>query len=161
MMRLQLQPEPSLQAEMPLPATPPLRLRPDIGELGSLVDYIESFAGAHLLAPADTRAITLVAEELFANTINHSQPPATCIEFSLACDGSAITAVYSDDAAEFDPTAYPEVDTTLPLDQRPIGGLGIHFIRRTMQTFGYRRNRGRNFISFCRSFGSSPGGIVR
>ena len=147
---------------MPLPATPPLRLRPDIGELDTLVGYIENVAGQHSLRPADTRAITLAAEELFANTLNHSRPPAIWIEFSLTCDGNAATAVYSDDAAEFDPTAYPEVDTSLPLDQRPIGGLGIHFIRRTMQTFGYRRDRGRNLITFCRSFDSSaPGGIAR
>jgi len=143
---------------MPLPATPPLRLRPDIGELDTLVGYIENVAGQHSLPPADTRAITLAAEELFANTLRHSHPPATWIEFSLACDGNAAIAVYSDDAAEFDPTAYPEVDTSLPLDQRPIGGLGIHFIRRTMQTFRYRRDRGRNLITFCRSFNGSPSG---
>jgi anti-sigma regulatory factor (Ser/Thr protein kinase) len=132
-------------------APKPLRLRPEIAELAILSDYIEAFALEHDLPAADANAITLAAEELFANTIGHSDPPASVVEFSLVSDGPAITAVYADDAATFDPTAYPEADTTLPLDRRPVGGLGIHFIRRTMQTFAYRRVDGRNQITFGRS----------
>jgi serine/threonine-protein kinase RsbW len=137
-------------------APQPLRLRPEIAELASLNDYIETFALAHDLPAADTNAISLAAEELFANTIGHSDPAASLIEFSLACEGPAITAVYADDAATFDPTAYPEADTTLPLDQRPVGGLGIHFIRRTMQAFAYQRVGGRNQITFGRAVTRKP-----
>ena len=99
MIRLQLPLEPLLRAVMPPSAPPPLRLRPEVGELGTLVDYIDAFAGEQSLPPGDACAITLVAEELFANTLNHSSPAATSIEFSLARDGDAATAIYSDDAA--------------------------------------------------------------
>jgi anti-sigma regulatory factor (Ser/Thr protein kinase) len=136
---------------MPAPPSPrPLRLRPEIGELALLTDYIEAVAEEHRLAAADTRALTLAAEELFANTINHGAPPASSIEFSLTVGDHTATAVYADDAGMFDPTAHPEVDTTLPLDQRPIGGLGIHFIRKTMQSFHYRRIADWNRIAFGR-----------
>ena len=118
----------------------PLRLLPEIEQLGALTSYIEEFAEGRGWAAADTMAFTLAAEELFANTVRHSEPAARTVEFLLtAADGKA-TAVYSDDAGEFDPTAFPEVDTSLPVEQRPIGGLGIHFIRKTMSKFGYRRS---------------------
>jgi len=143
-------PGPILPPTLP-PASRSLRLRPEIGALDDLTGFIESFADEHGWAVADTRAIILAAEELFANTINHSHPPATWAEFSLAdSDGSALAA-YSDDALPFDPTAYPEVDTTLPLEQRPVGGLGIHFIRRTMSHFTYQRLADCNLIRFGRT----------
>jgi len=150
---------------MPPPTLPPasrsIRLRPELGLLDDLVAFIEDFAEQHAWPVPDTRAFTLAAEELFANTINHSHPPATWVEFSLAMsplvpDGVFASATYADDALPFDPTAHPEVDTSLPLDQRPIGGLGIHFIRRTMRTFTYRRVDGSNQIAFGRALTQLP-----
>jgi len=129
----------------------PLCLRPEIGQLDVLTGFVEQFGQRHGWTPADTHAFSLAAEELFANTLRHSRPAASRIEFSLMADRDVATACYSDDGGEFDPTALPEVDTTLPLEQRPIGGLGIHFIRRTMQTFSYRRDRGRNVVQFGRA----------
>ncbi len=145
----------NMPGQIPSPPLPPasrsLRLRPEIAALDELTEFIEGFAEEHGWAAGDTRAIVLAAEELFANTINHSQPPATWAEFSLADSDGSASATYADDALPFDPTAYPEVDTTLPLDQRPIGGLGIHFIRRTMNHFTYQRLQDRNLIRFGRA----------
>ena len=129
----------------------PLHLRPELGDLDVLTRYVEQFGERNGWAAADTHAFSLAAEELFANTLRHSQPAASLIEFSIEANGSSATARYSDDGGEFDPTALPEVDTTLPLAQRPIGGLGIHFIRKTMQTFLYRREGERNVIEFGRT----------
>jgi anti-sigma regulatory factor (Ser/Thr protein kinase) len=151
---------------MPPPTTPPvppstdphaprpLQLRPEIGELPALVDYIEAFACHNGLTPTDVMAFNLAAEELFANTLLHSQPPATLVEFWLVSDASSVTGVYVDDAAPFDSTTLPEADITLPVEKRRVGGLGIHFIRRTMQTFAYRRTAERNVTTFSRTIGS-------
>ena len=138
------------------PAPPVLRLRPELGELDRLTAFVEDFAMRHDWAMADTNAFSLAAEELFANTLRHSQPPASLVEFSIEADEQGATACYVDDGGEFDPTAPPEVDTTLPVEQRPIGGLGIHFIRRTMQTFEYRRDAGRNIVRFGRALKPAP-----
>ena len=134
-----------------VPSDPrPLRLRPEIEELATLTEFIEGFAEERNLPVADALAITLAAEELFANTINHGLS-ATVVEFSLTANESVITATYADDAGMFDPTAFPEADTSLPLELRQIGGLGIHFIRRTMQNFDYQRVDDRNVTTFGRA----------
>ena len=139
---------------MQSPPTPPLRLRPDLSDLSTLIDYIESTGEACNFRPADTMAFAIAAEELFANTLNHSSPPATAIEFTLTCADGLATALYTDDAAPFDPTAAEDADTTLPLDQRRIGGLGIHIIRKSMPTFTYQRietpTGDRNQTTFAR-----------
>ncbi|WP_176441764.1 ATP-binding protein [Granulicella rosea] len=130
------------------PAT--IRLQPALDDLVRLVDAVESFAAEHGLRPADAHALTLAAEELFANTVKHSQPPAGYVEFTLGLADGVVTAVYIDDGAPFDPTARAAPDTTLPAELRPIGGLGIYFIQRTMQSFAYERLDGRNVLRFTR-----------
>jgi serine/threonine-protein kinase RsbW len=128
----------------------PIRLRPELADLAALVGYIDEFADHLHLLGADCQVLTLAAEELFANTLRHCRPPATEIDFSLALGAGFVTGTYSDDAAPFDPTLLPETDPTLPLEERPAGELGIHFIRRTMTLFRYERRGGRNVITFGR-----------
>ncbi len=82
----------------------PLRLRPEIAQLGALTAYIEAFAERTSWAAADTLAFTLAAEELLANTVRHSDPPARSVEFALKYSGDGALATYSDDGAMFDPT---------------------------------------------------------
>jgi len=117
------------------PAQPPLHLRPELAELDRITAYIESFAEQHGLNTGDAYALSLAAEELFVNTVKHSDPPATSVEFSLARGGDDVIASYSDDALPYNPTLQRAPDTTLLVDERPVGGLGIHFIRKTMQSF--------------------------
>jgi anti-sigma regulatory factor (Ser/Thr protein kinase) len=130
--------------------TEPIHLRPEIGDLVRLVAYIENFALRNEIAHPDSHAFMLAAEELFANTLSHSYPRATAIEFSLSSDGVFASAIYIDDGSPFDPTSHPDADTAPPTEQRPSGGLGIPFIRRTMPTFHYQRSDGRNVITFGR-----------
>ena len=56
-----------------------------------------------------------------------------------------------DDGTPFDPTAQAAVDTTVPLELRKIGGLGIHFMRKTMDRFAYRRDRGHNIVTLAKA----------
>jgi serine/threonine-protein kinase RsbW len=132
-------------------AQPPLQLRPEISELSALTTYVEAFAAEHDMGPSDTYAFSLAAEELFANTIRHSHPPATSVEFSLTMNDGMVMATYSDDSSEFDPTLQAAPDTTLPVSEREFGGLGIHFMRKSMQQFGYSRAAGRNVVTFGRT----------
>jgi anti-sigma regulatory factor (Ser/Thr protein kinase) len=139
---------------MSVPNPNSLTLRPVIGELATLTAFLEDFAERHGLSPADCNACTLAAEELFANTLRHADPPATEIHFTLTPQG---LATYSDDGPAFDPTTLPDPDITLPPEQRQIGGLGIYFIRRTMKTFCYERRDGRNITTFSREQGPAGG----
>ena len=43
------------------------------------------------------------------------------------------------------------MDITLPLEQRPVGGLGIHLVKNLMDAVNYRRSEGRNVLTLhCR-----------
>ena len=55
-----------------------------------------------------------------------------------------------DDGRAFNPLTLPPVDTHAPLEQRPIGGLGIHMIQQIMDSVEYRREAGRNILTMTR-----------
>ena len=69
-------------------------------------------------------------DELVTNVIEHGYglAPGT-VEVELQdVDGSCIIRI-RDTAPPFDPTAHPEPRTDLPLEQRPLGGMGVHLAR--------------------------------
>ncbi|MBQ4174233.1 MAG: ATP-binding protein, partial [Prevotella sp.] len=55
--------------------------------------------------------------------------------------------VISDWGKPFDPTSMEEVDTTLSVEERPIGGLGIHLVRQIMDSINYERIDGKNVLT--------------
>ncbi len=55
-----------------------------------------------------------------------------------------------DDGPEFDPLSAAQPDTTLGVENRPVGGLGIALVRRLMDEVAYERRDGRNRLRFER-----------
>jgi len=53
----------------------------------------------------------------------------------------------SDNGKPFNPLDHPEPDLNQPLEERPIGGLGIHLIRKFVDQLAYRRDAGRNILT--------------
>ena len=60
-------------------------------------------------------------------------------------DGSAVIEI-ADQGVPFDPTAAAPPDLNAPIENRPIGGLGIHLMRSLTDEFSYRRLDGRNVV---------------
>ena len=62
-----------------------------------------------------------------------------------------LTVVISDRGVAFDPTKVGKVDTEADIDQRTVGGLGIHLIRTIMDTMAYERtDDGRNVLTLTK-----------
>ncbi|MGH7846312.1 MAG: ATP-binding protein, partial [Candidatus Binatia bacterium] len=58
-----------------------------------------------------------------------------------------VKAEVEDDGQPFNPLEAPEPDTTKPLNERTIGGLGIHFARKLVDGFEYKRQGDRNLMA--------------
>jgi|HubBroStandDraft_1064217.scaffolds.fasta_scaffold598467_1 anti-sigma regulatory factor (Ser/Thr protein kinase) len=138
---------------------PPLRLQPLLTEMSALNDSIEAFAEAHSLDGIDTHALVLAIEEIFTNTVKYGEQEAGAepIEVSFAIEDGRLIVVYSDAGIEFDPTGdkaptVPHYAT--PTEERPVGKLGIHFVKTMMESFLYQRRNGRNVIRLTRRLGT-------
>jgi anti-sigma regulatory factor (Ser/Thr protein kinase) len=64
------------------------------------------------------------------------------IEVEVKLVGDDLTVVVSDMAPVFDPTSLREPDVTLPLDERPIGGLGVFLARKLVDEIHHRERPG-------------------
>jgi anti-sigma regulatory factor (Ser/Thr protein kinase) len=135
-----------------------LTLTNDLAEIPRLAGAVEAFCAALEPSPKDLMSLQLVLEELVTNVINHGytdgQPHTFTVALSRA--GRLVTAVIDDDAPAFDPLARAEVDTTLPLDQRPIGGLGVHLVKKLTQSAHYERRNGHNVLTLTCAFAPAP-----
>jgi anti-sigma regulatory factor (Ser/Thr protein kinase) len=121
-----------LVSEITLPA--------ELSALSSLYEFIERSAERMSLSPSKTYDLQLVSSELVTNVIEHGYQGASGeIKVRIAQDDASVEIIYLDDAGAFDPTAVATPNLTLPLEERPIGGLGIHIVRQVMEEFEYRR----------------------
>ncbi|MEY2680903.1 MAG: anti-sigma regulatory factor, partial [Pseudomonadota bacterium] len=65
--------------------------------------------------------------------------------------GDELNIVIEDDGIPFDPFSLAEPNLELSLDERAIGGLGVHFTRTLMDTYRYQRLDGRNRVELTKS----------
>jgi len=126
-----------------------LDVEPQVGEVPRLIDWVGSCCAAEGLAEDVTFKLTLALEEAVANVITHAflgLPPPHSIKVRLAISARSVSAEIIDNGRPFDPTAAPDPDLSLSLEERRPGGLGIHLMRGMMDRVHYRRGDGNNIL---------------
>ncbi len=91
--------------------------------------------------------IQLAVEEAITNVIVHGYrdlPGMIAVRSRVSAEMAEIAI--EDSAPPFDPLLLPEPDTSSDLDDRTIGGLGVHFIRELMDGIEYRYENGKNIL---------------
>jgi anti-sigma regulatory factor (Ser/Thr protein kinase) len=135
---------------MSAPSRQTITLKNDRTELPRLAAFIDAFCQPLGPAQEDLMSFHLALEEAVTNVIHHGYLDGKPHEFKVdlsAAPGGRVTAVVTDDAPAFDPVARPPVDTSLPLEERAIGGLGVHLIINLMDSVRYERRDGRNILT--------------
>ena len=106
------------------------------------------FAEAHALPAAVRRSVNVALDDLLANAVSHGrtgrEPCSVTVEVELARE--RVTVTLTDDGPPFDPFALDAPDTTLSVEERPIGGLGIHLVGQLMDKVNYQRREGHNVV---------------
>ena len=87
----------------------------------------------------------IAADEIYSNIMRYSGADTATV--SCRKDGSVITLTFSDNGVPFDPTQVKEPDTTLRAEEREIGGLGIHMVRKSVSSMTYERKAGTNNLT--------------
>lgn len=123
-----------------------------------LLESLQAFAREHRLPAQVLQAADLALEEHLTNVMNYGYKDARPHEILIRLEivGGAFQIEVEDDGKSFNPLEQPEVDTTIPLSERPLGGLGIHLIRRFMDELAYRREGGRNILQMRKRMQPSP-----
>jgi serine/threonine-protein kinase RsbW len=124
-----------------------------------LVEEMEASLVAQSVPPQVIYAANLCVEELLVNSLKHGYggTPAPDIEVDVQLTPEALIIEVSDSAPPFDPTheaADPDVDAEL--DDRPVGGLGIHLVKQMTDEMSYRRVGDRNLVRLVKRIEGTP-----
>ena len=131
-------------------ATATLKIAPLLDQLERISAVVEDLGEQDNWPPDLIFKVNLVLDELSVNIVNYGGE-ASEIEVSLAADAEEVRVEISDDGRPFDPlndAAEPDLDA--PLEERPIGGLGIHLVREMMDELYYRRENGKNRLAMVK-----------
>jgi serine/threonine-protein kinase RsbW len=117
-------------------------------EIARVQDQLEQFAAAHHFPGRKLHEVQVALEEHLTNIIHygyddHAEHP---IQIGVRLDDAEWRIQVEDDGHAFNPLTHPAPDLSLPLAERPIGGLGIHMMRKSLDGLEYRRAEGKNIL---------------
>ena len=106
--------------------------------LPDLVAFTSGFFAGERIEEALLSPVDFAIEELFTNMVKYSKPGGVEVEVSLSRIVGGVEVALTDyDVDSYDMTAAPEVDVTLPLEERRPGGLGMQLTRRMVSGLEY------------------------
>lgn len=124
-----------------------------------LLAALEGFAQDNRLPRAVVQAADLALEEHVTNILHYayddSRPHDILIRFAIE-QGQLLVEV-EDSGKPFNPLDRLEIEASVPLESKPIGGLGIHLIRRFMDEVHYRREQDKNILRMRKRLDSPAG----
>ena len=118
--------------------------------LDRVTGAFDEFSSTHGIPDAARRAIQIVLDELLSNTTRYGKVEGRepIVDVGFRIDGGTLRVEIVDDGVPFDPLEREEPDTTLPIEERPVGGLGVMLVTKLVDEIRYEREGSRNRISF-------------
>ena len=132
--------------------TETLTLTNDLKEVKRLSAFVkQAMAKLDIGSPLD-KELRLAVEETVVNVIEYAYPKDSegTVEVRLMSDGDTVMVRIADSGMFFDPTAIDDDNTTLPAEEREIGGLGILLVRKIMDSVNYKREYGMNILTLIK-----------
>ena len=125
-------------------------LRNDRVEIRRLAREIESLAQAGGIGPSDAGRLQLALEEAITNTIDYGLPVGGVYEIDVhaTVENGVVEVSVEDDGMAYDPVSdTPKFDPGQSMEERRIGGIGVHLVRSLMDEVDYLRVGDRNRLT--------------
>lgn len=99
--------------------------------------------------------INLLIEELYSNSIYYGKAEKLKVTITLELDSELLSITYKDNGIPYDPLVESEnPNIELGVEERQIGGLGIHFVKNLTDTQYYKRDENCNILSLKKNIKS-------
>lgn len=126
-----------------------------VDQITGLVDFVNDTleeAGCPMKAQMQ---IDVALDEVLANIANYAYGGGMgdmTVSLELIDEPRSIVIRFTDSGVPYDPLTAKEPDTTLSAEERPIGGLGIFLVRKTMDSLDYEYKDGKNILTATKQF---------
>ena len=95
-------------------------------------------------------AIDVAVDELFANIAHYAYNPETgyaTVKVDVIQTPLSVEITFVDNGKPYDPLAKADPDTTQSIEDRPIGGMGILIVKKSMDSVNYEYKDGKNILT--------------
>ncbi len=124
--------------------------------LEKIFEFTELFFEMESIEASVRYPVHFVMEELFTNMVKYNPGNSSDILLTVGRINGGITVSMTDyDVDAFDVTANRHVDTEAPLDERKVGGLGLHLIQKMVDSLEYDYADRQSTITFTKGFDSA------
>jgi anti-sigma regulatory factor (Ser/Thr protein kinase) len=130
-----------------------IRLANGLADIEKLSSVLEHFFNQQGLDIQVKNQVNLVLEELYTNTVNYGFAGVAdgYVEISILNRGSHLDIVYQDNGIAYDPLQQDDPELTLNIEDRPIGGLGVFFVKTLTDHVEYLRKDGFNVLKMLKN----------
>ncbi len=124
-------------------------IKNDLFEIESAQEKINAFAEEFDIPVPVAMKLKLICGEILNNVISYAYRDEAehDIETRVELAGKRLTVTITDDGVPFNPLSAAPPDTDLPLEEREIGGLGIHLVRTLVDDVSYHRRIDKNVLT--------------
>ncbi len=132
-----------------IPQAVRFELGPDPEDIVPAMAALARFCEENQIPSSAAQAAELALDELLTNCVSHGQldPGQGCVAVELSLLEGAMEITIRDNGIAFDPFSQAEPDLESPLEERQIGGVGIHLVKNFMDSWSYRRDGDYNLVT--------------
>jgi len=126
-----------------------------VENLEKVTDFIIESLEERDCKPKIIMQMELVIEELFVNVAHYAYTPnkGICtVQKEIEEDPRAITITFIDSGMPYNPLEHDDPDTSLGVEEREIGGLGIFLVKKNVDKISYEHKDGQNVLRLTKLF---------
>lgn len=131
-----------------------LTIEARIENLGKVQEFVQKQLEQYGCSKKVLQKIDVAVDEIFSNIAQYAYAPDTgsmAVGVELIQEKRAVCVTFVDKGKAYNPLQAPDPDIDLPLDLRPVGGLGIYLVRKLMDEIRYTRNGNENILQVVKN----------
>ena len=133
----------------------------DLANRQTLLDVVDAFCRRAGGDEQGVGRIRLALDELFTNIVSYAYDDDGSHRITvelLRSPAGMVTITLIDDGRAFNPLDQPPPDLDSDIEDRAIGGLGIHLVKTFTDSCDYRRDGDTNRLTITKGFGQARPG---
>jgi sigma-B regulation protein RsbU (phosphoserine phosphatase) len=129
-----------------------MTLKNQLSELDRFKDRFNAFSEENSIPTPIRRELNIVFDELLNNVVSYAYQDDEEHEIDVRVEaaGERIIVSIADDGIPFNPFDADTPDTSLALEERIPGGLGIHLVLNVMDKVSYQRRTDKNVLTLVK-----------
>ena len=115
-----------------------------VDEIKSVTDFVNSQLAELGCTERIRIQVDIAIDEIFGNIVRYG---SATVRVDVEEDPLSVIVAFIDRGIPFDPLRSKEPDVTLQAKERPIGGLGLFIVKKTMDGISYDYKDGQNILT--------------